>query len=604
VQHLAPKPRKITGVLASLPSTTGAPDLRGAAATGSFNERGEPHTEPREVEAVAHRTRETARDFARTTVSRKIAALHEVRTRLGARGHELARLGVAAKGIAGRPKAFAEELMAGAVIIQRYVRLLTESLVQIRERGAPLISDERVRRLASGEVSAQVMPHSFADRIFFMPYTVDVRLAAHVDAADLRSAQASFYSDASNEGSVVAVLGAGNVASIPALDLLHECFVAGRACVLKMSPVNAYLGPAFEHIFAPIVALGGLAIVYGGAAAGRALLGSPHVDHVHMTGSIETHDAIVWGPPGAERAARLRAGQPLLQKGITSELGNISPVLVTPGPYSERELTDVAESIAGMLFNNASFNCNGAKLLVLPRHLASAVTSRLEALFTAEPARPAYYPGAIARYGALTAKDKPGRVWAAPAGEGQLPWTLLTGLTPGSGAESFQLEPFCPLLSVVEIDESEPEAFLAQAVRFLNEEVWGTLNAMLFVPSGLEGDASVEAAVERAVDELRYGTVAINYWPAIGYGTGTPPWGGHPSASLQDAQSGLGFVHNALMLEHIQKVVLRGPLRSFPKQFYYPSHRHLEPVARGLFDFESTGSVASLLRTGVYGALG
>jgi hypothetical protein len=160
------------------------------------------------------------------------------------------------------------------------------------------------------------------------------------------------------------------------------------------------------------------------------------------------------------------------------------------------------------------------------------------------------------------------------------------------------------LLSVVEIDEGEVEAFLARGVRFLNDKVWGTLNAMLFVPSGLEGDRSVEAAVNRAVDELRYGTVGVNYWPAIGYGTGTPPWGGHPSSTLADAQSGIGFVHNALMLEQIQKVVLRGPLRSFPKQFYYPSHRHLEALARGLFDFESSGSILPLLRTGVYGARG
>jgi acyl-CoA reductase-like NAD-dependent aldehyde dehydrogenase len=583
--------------LASVPSTTGASLSAGHVAAAKVSQ-------PREVEAAALQARESAQGFARAPLTRKIAALREVRARLGQYGHELARLGCEAKGIRGRPGAFAEELMAGAVIIQRYVRLLTESLLQIRERGAPVIADERVRRLASGEVSVQVMPHSPADRLLFMPYAINVRLSADVDAADVQSSQASFYRARAPEGSVAAVLGAGNVASIPALDLLHECFVAGRACVLKMSPVNAYLGPAFEHIFAPIAELGGLCIVYGGAEAGKALLGSPHVDHVHMTGSIETHDAIVWGPPGPERAERLRAGRPLLEKSITSELGNISPVLIVPGPYTERELDDVAESIAGMLFNNASFNCNAAKLLVLPVHLAAVVTSRLEQLFTAQAPRAAYYPGALARYAALTGTAAGGQLWKAPAGAGQLPWTLLTGLTPESDAESFQLEPFCPLLSVVEIDESEPDAYLHRAVRFLNDKVWGTLNAMLFVPSGLEGDASVEAAVNRAVDELRYGTVAVNYWPAIGYGTGTPPWGGHPSATLQDAQSGLGFVHNALMLEHIQKVVLRGPLRSFPKQFYYPSYRQLEPVARGLFAFESTGNLLPLLRTGFSGARG
>jgi acyl-CoA reductase-like NAD-dependent aldehyde dehydrogenase len=583
--------------LASVPSTTGTSVSAGGAAVVK-------ESEPSEVEAVALRVRQSARDFARAPLSRKIAALAEVRTRLGARGHELARLGCEAKGISGRPGAFAEELLAGAVIIQRYVRLLGESLTQIRERGAPLLGDDRVRRLPSGEVSVQVMPHSLADRLLFMPYHIDVRLAADVDAADVRSAQASFYRAQAPEGTVSAVLGAGNVASIPALDLLHECFVAGRACVLKMSPVNAYLGKIFEHVFAPVVELGGLGIVYGGVEAGKALLGSEHVEHVHMTGSIETHDAIVWGPPGAERAERMRSGRPLLQKSITSELGNISPVLVVPAKYTERELDDVAESIAGMLFNNASFNCNAAKLLVLPVHLAESITSRLERLFEAQPPRMAYYPGAQARYAALTAKHGAGRVWKAPAGDGQLPWTLLLGLTPESGAASFQLEPFCPLLSVVELDESDVEGFLERAVRFLNDEVWGTLNAMLFVPSSVEGDASVEAAVSRAIDELRYGTVAVNYWPAIGYGTGTPPWGGHPSATLQDAQSGIGFVHNALMLEKIRKVVLRGPLRSFPKQFYYPSHRQLDPLARGLFAFESTGDTLPLLRTGFFGVRG
>lgn len=550
---------------------------------------------------MALRVAETARGFALAPVSQKIAALADVRTRLRARGAELARLGCQAKGTGAA--GWGEEMLAGSVITQRYVRLLGESLTQLRERGAPLVTDDRVRRLPNGEVAVQVMPHSLADRALFMPYTIEVRLARSVDAGDVRSAQASFYRTGDAEGSVAAVLGGGNVASIPALDILHQCFVEGRACVLKMSPVNAYLGSEFEHIFAPIAALGGLGIVYGGVEAGKALLASPAVDHVHLTGSIETHDAVVWGPPGAERAERMRAGTPLLRKTVTSELGNISPVAVVPGHYSEPELDHVAESIAGMLFNNASFNCNAVKLLVLPKHLVRAITSRLERWFEAQPARAAYYPGAVERYTELAAASG-GQLWSAPAAEGQLPWTLVTGLTPESDAPQFSLEPFCPLLSVVEVDDSDVAGFLARTTAFLNDRVWGTLNAMLFVPSALEGEPEVEAALERAIDQLRYGTVAVNYWPAIGYGTGTPPWGGHPSSTLQDAQSGIGFVHNALMLEHVQKVVLRGPLRSFPKQVYYPSHGHLEGLARALFEFESTGNLVPFLRTGLHGVRG
>jgi aldehyde dehydrogenase (NAD(P)+) len=586
--------------LTGVPSTTAEAQLASAAVSPIVTPA---PTDTLDVERQALRRAESAQAFARVPLKSKVEALAEVRARLHRRGHELARLGVRAKGMAGRAGSFAEELLAGAVIIQRYVRLLYESLQQIRERGVPFIADDRVRRLPSGEVGVQVMPHSLADRLLFMPYEIEVRLAASVDAGRLASAQASFYRG-SADGSVAAVLGGGNVASIPALDVLHQCFVEGRACVLKMSPVNAYLGPHFEWIFEPIARLGGLSIVYGGADVGKALLASPYVDHVHLTGAIETHDAIVWGPPGAEQSERRRQGHPLLHKSVTSELGNVSPVVIAPGPYTERELSDVAESVAGMLFNNASFNCNAAKLLIVPQELAGALTQRLQNLFAAQPSRPAYYPGARERFRQLTQSADPGSLWSAPAAEGELPWTLLKGLAPEQEARVFSLEPFCPLLSVVELDEREPQAFLARAVELLNERVWGTLNAMLVMPSALEGEPTIEAALSKAIAELRYGTVAVNYWPAIGYGTGCPPWGGHPSSTLQDAQSGIGFVHNALMLEHVQKVVLRGPLRSFPKQFYYPSFRHLEQTARGLFEYESTGSARSLVGTAYYGARG
>ena len=76
---------------------------------------------------------------------------------------------------------------------------------------------------------------------------------------------------------------------------------------------------------------------------------------------------MVWGPPGPEREARKAKKEPLLKKEITSELGNISPVIVVPGPYSDAELAFQGESITAAIANNASFNCNSAKLLVAPK---------------------------------------------------------------------------------------------------------------------------------------------------------------------------------------------------------------------------------------------
>ena len=91
------------------------------------------------------------------------------------------------------------------------------------------------------------------------------------------------------------------------------------------------------------------------------------------------------------------------------------------------------------------------------------------------------------------------------------------------------------------VGSADPLEFLASATEFANERLWGTLNAMLYVTPGTERDATfVEGA--RARDRgasLRHG----GHQPlaSAAYALATAPWGGHPSATLADVQSGLGL---------------------------------------------------------------
>jgi aldehyde dehydrogenase (NAD(P)+) len=108
----------------------------------------------------------------------------------------------------------------------------------------------------------------------------------------------------------------------------------------------------------------------------------------------------------------------------------------------------------------------------------------------------------------------------------------------------------------------------------------------------------VRDAVERALADLRYGTVAINQWPALAYLFSTMPWGGHPSSTLANIQSGLGWVHNTFMLDGIEKGVLRAPLAMKPKPMWDPSHRTAHRIAQKLVEMEtapSWGKVPALL---------
>lgn len=46
---------------------------------------------------------------------------------------------------------------------------------------------------------------------------------------------------AARQGKLALVLGAGNVASIAPLDVLHKLFIENQVCLLKLNPVNDYL---------------------------------------------------------------------------------------------------------------------------------------------------------------------------------------------------------------------------------------------------------------------------------------------------------------------------------------------------------------------------
>jgi aldehyde dehydrogenase (NAD(P)+) len=535
--------------------------------------------------------REAARAFARLPISAKIDLLKTTQHSLARVMHAWVRRGCEAKGLATEGRETAEEWLGGPVPSVRNVRLILESLAQIARDGRPAFGHgSRVRR--DGRIEVDVLPTGRYDAVLLAGFGCRVLLEPGLDEWTARQRQASFYQVKEPDGRVSLVLGAGNVSSIPVMDVVHKMFVEGRACVLKMNPVNEWVGPFLEQGLSALIAPGYLQVVYGGADEGEYLCQHPGIDDIHITGSNKTHDRIVWGPPGPEHDRRRRANEPILKKSITSELGNVSPVAIVPADYSEEELWFQARNVATMVVNNASFNCNAAKLLVLAKGWSQKgrfLDFLGKALSEARP-RKAYYPGAKDRYAELLHGRTNVKTFGQ-AGADTLAWALVTDLDPQSTTESlFHVEPFCGLLSQTDLVAEDPVAFLAAATKFCNERVWGTLNAMLVIHPKTEADPEVAKALERAIVDLRYGTVSINHWPAVVYAAASPPWGGHPSATLADIQSGRGFVHNTFMLEGIEKAVLRGPLTLFPKPAWFYDHAASHVIGERLAHFEAAPS--------------
>jgi aldehyde dehydrogenase (NAD(P)+) len=556
-------------------------------------------TAPPDLDAALRRLHEGAPGFARSSPSERLGLLRHLLEGYASIAPESVAAGCRMKGIPLDSPAAFEEWAAGPVVVVRNLRLLIETLRNL-ERGRPAIDPDRVRTRPDGRVVARVFPASALDRVLFGGITGEVWMRPGVAAGDVIARASSHYRVpvGARRGTVALVLGAGNVASIPPGDVLHKMFVEGKVCVLKMNPVNEYLGPFLERAFARATAQGLLSVAYGGPDVGAHLVEHPLVDEIHMTGSDATHDAIVWGPPGPEREARKARRQPRLAKVVTAELGNISPVIVVPGLYTAEEFGFQGDSIAAAITNNASFNCTAARLLVQARCWEGRrkLTESLAASLARTPARKAYYPGAEDRWKALSRRYVQAERYGDPR-PGALPWTLIRDLDPADREDAlFRREAWCPIIAETALGGDDPAAFLGEAVRFCNDQVWGTLSATLVVHPTSMRDPSVAQAVDKAIRDLRYGTVAVNQWPALGFAFGTTPWGGHPSSTPEDIQSGAGWVHNTIMLHEpdIEKCVIRGPLIVRPRPPWLPGHRTAHRLGRRLMEMEVSPSIRRL----------
>ena len=550
-------------------------------------------------ETIAH-LREAAWKFATLSIEKRIELASAMQQGFVKVAEAMVQAGCKAKGIAPDSNLAAEEWAAGAWGVVRQLRLVRESLQAIASTGNTRIG--KVKRTAAGNLAVQVYPSNAIDGMLFKDITVDVHMQAHVTEKNLATDRASFYKQPQHQGKVVFVLGAGNIASISIMDIITKLFNEGKVCLLKMNPVNAYLGPFIEEAFKTAIEQNFLAVVYGGAEVGRHLVYHPKVDEVHLTGSNKTYDQIVWGNHGAEADERRAHNQPLLRKPISAELGNVTPIIIVPGPYTDKEIRFQAEQIATAFTMNASFMCCSAKVLVLPKNWDGSVKfiNALQEVCAEIPARAAYYPGAEDRWQAVV-KNRNNVTNIGNAKSGELPWSFISNLNTEDAHESLLTEEsFCSVIASVQVGSADPIDFLQAATDFANNKLWGTLNATLIVHPKTLKNANSNAAFEQSLCQLKYGAISVNTFIGLLFCTGTAPWGAYSnsgayaSATQADIQSGSGFVHNTLMLEGIEKAVLRAPLTAFPKPAWLASHKKARITTQKLVAMEEKASWASV----------
>jgi hypothetical protein len=492
-----------------------------------------------------------------------------------------------AKGIPADSPCRAEEITLGPLIAARQLRLMIQTFKDIQTHGSPQLPGPP-RVTSDGRLRVPVLPvRGMYDNLMFPGFRANAWMQPGVTKDDLFQPLSN-----GNTPAISLVLGAGNVSSIPATDAFGKIFHDGQTVLLKIHPVNDYLGSIFERAFQPLVESGYLRIISGDATIGAAAVAQRLVNNVHITGSIDTHDRIVWGPPGGEFDTRRDEQHRVLDKPITSELGNVSPWIIVPGEYSRGQIAFQAENVAASIVNNAAFGCASTRVIVTWKQWPQRqrFLDAVQRVLANTPERVAYYPGAVQRYRQFTGMD------VQADAENKLPWTLIRGLDPAEPSPLFARESFVCICAEIALDGESPAEFLQQATDFVNERLWGTLCAGLTLPPRYRRTPQQEADLQDCLGRMRYGCVGINQWPGLMYGLVSPGWGGYPGTTLADAQSGLGWVHNTYRLQRVEKTVMEGPLTFSPKPLWFPSHAAPEPVAWAALHLYENSSVTRVPR--------
>ena len=281
------------------------------------------------------------------------------------------------------------------------------------------------------------------------------------------------------------------------------------------------------------------------------------MDTLHITGADRTYDAIVYGT-GPEGAERRRRDDPVLHKPFSAELGNLTPIIVVPGRWClgrpglpRREHRDDAHQQRGLQLHDLAGHRHRRRLAAA----RGAAGPDPAAPRAAPPTRLAYYPGAAARFGAFGEVHPEAELFGDPS-DGHLPWMLIPGLSPdAAGDPCYRVEAFCSVTAETPIDAPDAVTFLERATRVRQRAPVGHAQRDAHRGSADGEGPGDPAGLERAIGDLRYGTVSLNHWSAAGYGIGITPWGAFPGNPRHDIGSGTGFVHNPLMFDAAEKTV-------------------------------------------------
>lgn len=552
-----------------------------------------PDTPQETIDEYLRTLKDHQREWATYPITGRIKLLEQVQANIVEYLDQWAQEDLKARHIPeGHPETLVSFRSPGLVGIAN--RNYLETLKQIKSNGGyrPYVK----ARQRGNRVIIDSFPKNFTDKLVYHGVRAEIWLKSGTKLKDLPSYQASSYKTKDDIGGISFISAAGNVSAAVFADLYQKLIMEKHVCIIKTHPVLEYMGDILSKVLAPFIEAGFVRIVTGGTSVGKYLSEHPLVRDIAFTGSDKTFDAIVYGL-GDEGQINKQKDLRLNDKPIACELGNITPVIVVPGDWTETELDYQAKNIFLMLANNNGYACVAARMLVLPKKWdkSAILLQKLEDMFINSVQPVNYYPGTEETFKDAKQIYPEADVFGNINKE-QQPFIFAKNLNANKNEIAFRREFWATFMGQTYINGKDDGEYLANAVKFANEKLWGTLAAVIIIDPKTQKELTQNGTFQRAIEDLQYGTIVTNAYPGLSLTLGTNPWGGYPGSSYQDIQSGNTFTLNPFLLDNIEKSVVYAPFCKLPLPSWKPSHKALPQLARAFTMYLIQGGFTAFLR--------
>ena len=199
--------------------------------------------------------------WAKLPLTEKFHHIMEMRRKLGEVDDRWVQLSAQAKGLPEDSPLLGEEWATGPWTMAHALNRYADTFHTL-EHGDDLLDHVgKVHTRKDGQVIVDVAPINAYEKLFLNGVHAELWMEPDVTQENLRENMAKFYREPDPQGKIALVLGAGNVASIAPLDVLHKLFSEGQVVILKLNPVNDYLAPIFEELFESLISYGFVRIV-------------------------------------------------------------------------------------------------------------------------------------------------------------------------------------------------------------------------------------------------------------------------------------------------------------------------------------------------------